>query len=368
MEKKKKRKSGEVTLESKTIKCKVITPMFSFGANKDMPELRPTELKGLMRYVYRITQQDKSIKNLFNEESEIFGSTSIPSPLRLQMIAESDIMPVKKSLTLHRGYIECYDRNRKRNEIKFLSIDVDFTFNIILRLRNSTKEDTPYKAETPRKIDISWYEDMMRLSFYLSGMGKRTRRARGCVWIDEEEKTAEETIADILSLLNKVANTGQNKEKEICYIPEDKEGFYVQRGKLIEPKKMAKENRPVIQKISFGNVVHADTLEKFLRAVDQAGHDTKGENHSPQKDPTGSTSFASSIIVSIVQITDGYLPIYTYVKSVYQQRELDKDCSERLEFQRKIETEYSKISKPQQKTNGGRNMNESTVCIYHRSR
>lgn len=303
---------------SKSISCRVITPLFSFGANKSTPELRPTELKGLMRYVYRITQQNKSNISLFQTESELFGSTKKPSPLRLQMISEPDgLMLEKNSLTLHRNFIKCYYRNGKlKEESKSRSIDTNSTFDIILRLKNGAKAGIP------------WYENMVRLSLYLSGMGKRTRRARGCVCINnEKEKTAEETKIDIVFLLNEVANDGQGEKQKI----------YEQYNSDIRPIMTAKEDRPVIQKISFGNIIEKNHLEQFLIAVDTAGHDTKHENGNSWEDPTGTPKFASSLIVSIAATMEGYLPIYTYVKSVYNGREIDADFSKRDKFQDRIE-------------------------------
>lgn len=307
-------------MRSRRISCRVITPLFSFGADKNKAELRPTELKGLMRYVYRITQQSKSNDSLFHTESEFFGSTKIPSPLRLQMISEPDGLMIKKnSLTLHRKITLCYDGNGKpKKEFISSSIDANSTFDIILRLKNEAK------------ADIQWYENMVRLSLYLSGMGKRTRRARGCVCINnEKEKTAEEIKRDIVYLLNEVANDRQGEKQKV----------YEQYNSYIRPAITTKENRPVIQKISFGSIIETNHLEQFLTAVDKAGHDTKKDkNKDSRQDPTGTTNFASSIIVSVAATIEGYLPIYTYVKSVYGQREIDTNFSKREKFQEKIES------------------------------
>lgn len=289
-------------MRKKIFNCKVITPLFCFGADGNIPELRPTELKGLMRYVYRITQQEVSSVKLFMAESKRFGSTEIPSPLRLQMIPGTLKMQ-KQSLTLHK------DGNMKQ------SIKIGSTFDIILRFRNNGNN-----AET----DMEWYKNMIKLSFYLSGMGKRTRRARGCVRIDEEEKTIHETKKDILHLLNEIAE----------------QGIYERNGDCIVPTKQSNTKRPVIEKISFGELGNR-TLDDFLRRVDMVGHETKATNGKPMKDatlPTGSVQLASSIIVSVAKTIEGYLPIYTFVKAVYDEQILDDKLAERLAFQQKIES------------------------------
>lgn len=292
-------------METDNVTCKVITPMFSYGANNTKPELRPTELKGVMRYIYRITQQNVCSKELFAKESELFGSTKIPSPIRLQM----DFIEPKKNcerLLLHK------DVDAKKNRL-FNCINIDSTFDIIIGYRKAD--------ETNKQL----YLDILRLSLYLSGMGKRTRRARGCVCIEEEEKTKEQTMDDVCNLLNSVANYNES---------------YVRDGCCINPKKLSEELRPVIQKICFGKLLTAncsDELNKFLTAVDEASHQTKKNGKANYCDPTGTSSRASSIIVSVAKTTDGYLPIYTYVKAINGCNEIDEDFEVRDKFQKEIE-------------------------------
>ncbi len=306
-------------MQIKTLNCKVVTPMFSFGADPNTPELRPTELKGLMRYVYRITQQETSPQKLFTSESNYFGSVNNASPFRLQMIPDPSILyTCYKSLTIHRQHIKCYDEKGKlKPEIKSNCINTDSFFDIVIRLSNRTK------------IDINWYENMIRLSFYLSGMGKRTRRARGCVSINEEERNIDETKEDLRHLLNKIS--GQNQD------------IYKYKDDYIEADKVykSKHPRPVIQRISFGNYIKADGIDNFLLAVDKVSHITKkkiGKKYS-NKCATGSFKLASPIIVSVAKVVEGYLPIYTYINAVYENQAFDEDLKERLSFQKNIESE-----------------------------
>lgn len=289
--------------------------MFSYGGNNTNPELRPTELKGLMRYVYRITQQNGSNKELFTKESELFGSTNAPSPIRLQMDFKG-FQPVmgKESLTLHRQQSGKHDD--KKN-----CIGINSKFYITLRYRNCPE---------PNK---KFYSDILRLSLYLSGMGKRTRRARGCVCIEGEEKSVQETREDILNLLNCVASNYEIVEvKTHCIYDE----LY------IKPVITIDELRPIIQKICFGKPFDISALNDFILAVDDVGHTTKENNHAAKDDPTGTFNRASSIIVSVAKTTEGYLPIYTYVKAINNDKqnisELDKCCKLRKKFQNKIET------------------------------
>ncbi len=314
----------------KSIHCTVITPMFTCGADGRTPELRPTELKGLMRYVYRITRQETDSKTLFSNESDFFGSTENPSPLRIRMI-ERDRKTKWTYLTLHnKGNYRC-------------SIDVDSRFDIEFTYRTYTE-----------KID-KWYKDMLTLSFYLFGMGKRARRGRGCVSINASDESAEEAVNKILELLNSIAGEGKY---ELCsndnacsrykacssdeVVSEDK--FVTEKIKIKPTKPLPRIRRPIIQKILFGKCLplSENKLDKYLTSADQAGHDTKGENKGLYNDPTGTKIFASSIIVSIVKTTDGYLPVYTYLTTVFNGRIVEGSLDKQAEFQQRIENGVKK--------------------------
>jgi len=283
----------------KSITCEVITPLCSTGNHKKVAELRPTELKGLLRYVYRITQQNLSSEPLFKQESEIFGSTDFPSPLRLQM----------RAINLRK---ENHFVNKRRN-IKLQSFKVGSTFNVTLTLKDKTENN------------LQWYINMIELSFYLFGMGRRARRARGCVMISGSNKSLAETKEKILHLLNEILSCKQNKQQ-----------IYKLNQNVIKPIKRSNEKRPLIQKIVFGEPFHEKELNAYLQKVDDASHQIKKDKNT-EIDATGHTNLASAIIVSLTKTKSGYMPIYTYVKAVYNKTEYDKDCSLRSKFQNKIE-------------------------------
>ena len=57
-----------------TFNCEVITPMFMYGADRQTPELRPSEFKGMMRFWWRAIKAEDDIKKLWEEEAKIFGA------------------------------------------------------------------------------------------------------------------------------------------------------------------------------------------------------------------------------------------------------------------------------------------------------
>ncbi len=282
-------------MQSETLSCKVITPMFSFGQGAT-PMVRTTELKGIMRYIYRISQQELDTKKLFDMESEYFGSTSKPSPIRLQIIPYSIKINPQQPLTLHNP------RDYKN------SIAIDSRFDITLRLVNHSN------------INLEWYKDIVRLSFYLFGMGRRARRARGCCCIANEIKSEEDTKVEILRLLNGIDK--QNKQ------------VYSLNSNCIKPINIynTKKLRPVIQRIYFGKPIVSKDIN-FLKCIDHSCHNMKLDGFD--------SKLASPIIVSVAKIDKGYLPIYTFVKAVLG-KELDGNFRKRSAFKDDVERQVYK--------------------------
>ena len=62
-------------MESRTLTGHLLTPMFSYGENQKFPEFRATELKGMMRYLYRIACPAK-LSVLKQDEAELFGGST----------------------------------------------------------------------------------------------------------------------------------------------------------------------------------------------------------------------------------------------------------------------------------------------------
>jgi CRISPR-associated protein Cmr1 len=61
--------------QSTTFTCEIITPMFAGSALPGDCELRPTAIKGALRFWWRAMNGDKSLPDLKEEEAEIFGSS-----------------------------------------------------------------------------------------------------------------------------------------------------------------------------------------------------------------------------------------------------------------------------------------------------
>ncbi len=62
-------------MKETTLSCEIITPMFMAGADGKIPELRPSEFKGMMRFWWRAVKAEDDIEKLKKEEAKIFGGT-----------------------------------------------------------------------------------------------------------------------------------------------------------------------------------------------------------------------------------------------------------------------------------------------------
>ncbi|AQT85396.1 CRISPR-associated RAMP Cmr1 family protein [Paenibacillus larvae subsp. larvae] len=299
-------------MEKHTIHCEIITPMFSSGADRDKAELRAPELKALMRYVYRIASKTIKPKELYEQETRLFGNAQHhASPIRLQVI-DKGLPKRNKALLLHKNSkeVECFSEGG--------------AFDIVLRKFLSKGED------------LQFYQNLIVLSLILGGLGKRSRRGRGCfVMADSGEYTPYLTLPNLLPWITEQLNlmNGQAANSE-------HRTYVFEQGKIIvHPKAKVHWNqytRPVIEEIRLGQPI--PKTESFLKKVDIASHKIKSTYPSERNlfatGYAGKGRLASSLLVSVTRTSDGQLlPIYTFVKAVVNNRNnhqtLDIDHEER---------------------------------------
>ncbi|MDG0872200.1 type III-B CRISPR module RAMP protein Cmr1 [Paenibacillus thiaminolyticus] len=309
-----------------------------FSAGNRRPELRPSELKGLMRYMYRAAILETDTKKLYKLESKYFGNAEkIASPVRLQFKPPT-VPATRQKFLLHR-------KERTNNEQDGFRHDT--TFELVIRTRHNNDKDSK------KYPDIKEYEEWLALSLVLGGMGKRTRRGRGCVALDEQHSVPKEKLLTwIAEKLNEWNHKAGITNGAVC-------GDFPYRvidDHTIETAETVNLNgfcRPVIEKIILGKEIKE--IGGFLERVDKASHRIKKEFDPPKKRfatgfagkdcyirETGTSRFASSVIVSVTRTADQILlPVYTYVKAVYQKDNqkddqkngaFDTDYEERNEF------------------------------------
>ncbi|MEL5989329.1 type III-B CRISPR module RAMP protein Cmr1 [Kurthia gibsonii] len=272
-------------MEKATYKCSVLSTLMSYG-NTKQPEIRASEIKALMRYVFRISSVNLGSKCLFKKESEWFGDANThASPIRLQIIkdTEEEKTLIKEKKLLHKEY----------NSAKCLSDKT--TFELIVRKRS-------YK--TAENVSLKDYTDLLRFATYIGGIGQRNRRGRGSIMLDEclcENK--EKLLEFCLNILNKLS--GNCFKKQDCEI--------TCKGQSVD------ESRPTIEKIIVGKVIKKDEMKDFLTMVDLASHKAvKGISYGTiAATGYGARRLASSLLISVVETKDGCIyPVYVFVTPI----------------------------------------------------
>lgn len=345
-------------MESRTLTGHLLTPMFSYGENQKFPEFRATELKGMMRYLYRIACPAK-LSVLKQDEAELFGGSigdrkeqaGHASPVQLFLMQARQENFVVESLLLH-------DKKKQQPRINCL-------FQDEFKLRISKDKRIGVRNELLSQIaDIDWYKEEAALALILCGMGKRSRKGRGRVMLDEyQQKDKAQALAWICDGLNKIAKaTGEEQNPE-------KKKYEVEDGKIYSCVQKERPDfwnqwlqRPVIQKIVMGeclaewkksasSIGSRKSLNAFLKAVDTECHNLKNNKDyeflewGQMQELSRSVGkvdyqgrFASSLIIGFIQTDEGIYPVYTFVKAFPNlKEELDADCSLREQFIEMVE-------------------------------
>lgn len=291
---------------------KVISPMFSYGNR--LLEPRPTELKGLLRNTYRITNPNLDIKTLYEREVELFGGqlenngeiVVKASPLCIEMSEQTKGSNIsKQKLRLHHEETRFENgREQKNYPLDMYDIGKIFTLRLSIHFGYNNFSSIPFLKD---KDPIQWYEDLLSLSLLISGIGKRSRRGRGCMTTDDLPQISyEELSKKTAELLNNICGSPVYSEHE---------------GKVILANSKGNDNnRPYIKEIRFGQPLQKitkDSVNAYLKKVDQASHNIKNTFTDPYA--TGFVRpkrFASSVVVSLAEIEDEIVPVYTLLHAV----------------------------------------------------
>lgn len=314
-------------MEEKKINCTLITPLFSFGAYRGIPELRTTELKGAMRYTYRIACPTDSL-TLAKDESELFGGANgsaqtdgHASPLRL--LIRGTCENKKEDLLLH----------KTGTDRKILPCFIRGGFEITARFNRSVVDGTNVLW---KKADLDWYEDLIKLSLIMCGMGRRSRKGRGCFRIDNPVfENRQQVLGWVCRGLNKIAAASS---KEIT------EGFRLNDREILPSFSIYPLKRPIIQKIKIGKRIEPGETNGYLWAVDETCHLLKDGKLGLPYDLTGGGKgkFASPLFIRIIETEEGCYPLYIFVKGIHKNRDVDRDCSGRERIILEIEKRQRK--------------------------
>lgn len=312
-------------MEERKVVCSFITPMFSYGAYRKIPEFRTAQIKGIMRYVYRIVcplptyMLRKNEGILFGEASD---GTGHASPVRLAVTGEGRGSEREMHLLLH-------DEKKGYNpSMKFIDKG---TIQLSVKVKPGLEEEKSVSYQTP---DVEWYADLAILSLTLCGLGRRSRKGRGAIAIEKmKAMDLEQASAWILDVLNRTAGMFSDKPEDV---------FYVFSDGVIKPNFKTKDiRRLVIQKVWFGKRLSQSRIMDFLKTIDELCHDKVEKGWTDEAKATGYVDrrkrLASPLWISFVQVKDGIYPVYTCVKAFENTKELDAKCINREAFVSRLE-------------------------------
>jgi len=270
-----------------TFTCETITPLFLAGADGTTPELRAPSIKGALRFWWRamnghlVVKRDNSwdYTRLREQEGKIFGDTSIRSAILLRILNESVKGKIQISLTPHHrpGYcdekkLNCYFKNNRCNK-SFLKEGRFFNFDLAVCFDDKV-------------IGQQELEELVKATFLLGGLGKRSRRGFGSVRIVK--------INDNVVLPS---------------LPEMKNFI----GTLIPQNQGADLNYPFIKDIQIGKLYnrYKDLLIKI------------GENSHLYKDDSLGYAYpqrrlASPIYTSVIKEGGNFCPIITTLNNRFE--------------------------------------------------
>ena len=274
------------------IRCEVITPMFMYGADGSTPELRPSELKGMMRFWWRAVQRYDNMDKLRDVESSIFGGTSESSGKSKFSIR------VKYKDLKPQGYRPLPHHSSGKKAFAMKAIPVGYEFDLEIHSIFSTiLNDVVFNT--------------FKVSFILGGFGKRSRRGFGSISCSNFQYNS---LGEVIKFLEHSMNSlgGRNTFET--------NNFTIKRKNKITLK------YPWIEKISF-NSNPFKSFNELLRKVGEVTH-----KYARYKViGSGEPRFASPVYVSTVKLGESYYIVVTklhanppFPTNQYDQYTLDK--------------------------------------------
>lgn len=178
------------------VSIKILTPMFSSGAEGREAEFRITALKALMRSTFREFFEYRTVDELKEAEGFLFGNTERKSPVMiLSMVNESPIKKESRDMVIHK---------KLPNEALIEGEEIKARFI----------------AKNEEILNL-WMK-ILQLAAWTGGLGKRSRKGMGVFQIckiEDVEKKIEFELFKFEKLMKELNKEIKFKidQKELCY-------------------------------------------------------------------------------------------------------------------------------------------------------
>lgn len=178
------------------VSIKILTPMFSSGAEGREAEFRITELKALMRSTFRGFFEYRTVDELKEAEGFLFGNTERKSPVMiLSMVNENPIKTGSRDMVIHKNL-----KNKALVEGE----------EIKLRFRAKNEEI------------LNLWMKILQLAAWTGGLGKRSRKGMGAFQIckiEDAEKNIKFELFKFKKLMEELNREikFESEKKKLCY-------------------------------------------------------------------------------------------------------------------------------------------------------
>ncbi|AYD40241.1 type III-B CRISPR module RAMP protein Cmr1 [Clostridium fermenticellae] len=238
---------------------KSITDLCSSGSDKKNIEFRLTEVKASMRFWWRALNYYDDAQKLWKDERKIFGDgDSIKSPIVFRLLNED-----KESNGCYGKHIVGWDyKNNIGRSIKCISPGKEISFEMSLYKRKIPEKDFTDKS-------ISFYDSLLKLSFILGGIGKRSRRGCGAFYISDKYDCDHKITS--INIYNNIIRFMKNIGIDNYY-------NFSNNGSLIISRKKVDCNLeyPYIEQVMISSRVISENdfyVNKIKRAIDECKKD-----------------------------------------------------------------------------------------------
>lgn len=287
--------------------CEIITPMFLAGADGRYPEIRPSSIKGSLRFWWRAMNGNLDIKELRRQEENIFGCGG-------KVAKRSNVIVRTTHPVWNDNFYEYLLPHKQKAKSKAFNVGQKFVVFLSLSIENYG-------------FNISMLESLFVLVCLLGGFGKRSRRGFGSVRIlkkDGEEFGFPKCSEDLVKCINTINN-------DYIYDPLTDQ---------ISLRFLSKYtcDYPYIKEIVIGNKVYsADELVKMIGESSHLNVTCANGCDSPR--------FASPTYVSAIKADrnndskEKYYPVVTSLQFAPPAGIVD-DVLKKQEFKRRIIDKY----------------------------
>jgi len=264
-----------MNLDIEKYNLKTITPNFCSGANGNKAEIRPSSIKGALRYWFRAAIAEENIKNMHERENEIFGSTDKSSSFAVKVL---NILEVNK--TSNKARMKPVPRPTKNFRNEAVKQDINIDIELILH-------SSEFKSEIKSTFDIF---------LMLGSFGQRSRRGFGSI---QRRQNKYSDTEDFLCSLKEKLQTLNDSEITI-------------KDNILKINNRNSLEYPYIKEVFIGSNNEKFSRKELLKQISMSSHKNPYDELGSFK-----PRMASPVYVTIKEINDDFFPVITKLNPVY---------------------------------------------------